>query len=391
MTRTAKKKAAVTLNAARDIALDKLVLSQANVRRIKAGVSIEELAEDIARRGLLQGLSVRPVLDEAGVETGMYEVPAGGRRFRALQLLVKQRRLTKNALIPCIVRESGMAEEDSLAENVQRVALHPLDQFRAFLTLWDKGRSEEEIAATFFVSVNVVKQRLKLAAVSPKLLDAYAEDSMALEQLMAYTVTSDFARQEEVFERLQASYDRSAYTIRRLLTDGAIRASDKRAQFVGVETYAEAGGTVLRDLFESDDGGWLQDGVLLDGLVLEKLHHCVEPIASEGWKWVMVAPDFPYGHTHGLRRLHGEATPLTDEENATRNALQSEYDRLAEECEDIVEDLPDLVDARFAELETALAAFEHRPMQFDAEEIARAGAFVSIAPDGALRVERGYV
>jgi hypothetical protein len=70
--------------ASRDIPFDKLVLSQSNVRRVKAGVSIEKLAEDIARRTLLQSLTVRPVLDESGAETGMYEVPAGGRRYRAL-------------------------------------------------------------------------------------------------------------------------------------------------------------------------------------------------------------------------------------------------------------------------------------------------------------------
>jgi len=67
----------ITLSPSRDIPFNKLVLSQANVRRAKAGVSIEELAEDIARRTLLQGLSVRSILDADGAETGMYEVPAG--------------------------------------------------------------------------------------------------------------------------------------------------------------------------------------------------------------------------------------------------------------------------------------------------------------------------
>lgn len=65
MTKTVQK---ITLSPSRDIPFDKLVLSQSNVRRIKAGVSVEELAEDIARRGLLQGLNVRPVLDAEGVE-----------------------------------------------------------------------------------------------------------------------------------------------------------------------------------------------------------------------------------------------------------------------------------------------------------------------------------
>jgi ParB/RepB/Spo0J family partition protein len=153
----------IALSQSRDIPFNRLMLSQSNVRRIKAGVSIEDLATDIARRTLLQSLTVRPVLDESGAETGMFEVPAGGRRYRALELLVRQKRLARTAPIPCVVRTEGLAEEDSLAENVQRAPLHPLDQFRAFLALRERGMSEEEIAAAFFVSVHVVKQRLKLA------------------------------------------------------------------------------------------------------------------------------------------------------------------------------------------------------------------------------------
>jgi ParB family chromosome partitioning protein len=82
----------ITLSPARDIPFNKLVLSQSNVRRVKAGVSIEELAEDIARRGcLLQSLNVRPVLNADGKETGMFEVPAGGRRYRAFQAASSRR------------------------------------------------------------------------------------------------------------------------------------------------------------------------------------------------------------------------------------------------------------------------------------------------------------
>ena len=172
----------------------------------------------------------------------MFEIPAGGRRYRALELLVKQKRLAKTAPIPCVVREGGIAEEDSLAENVQRAPLHPLDQFRAFLALREKGQSEEEIAAAFFVSVSVVKQRLRLASVSPKLLDVYAEDGITLDQLMAFTVNGDHERQEQVFERLRQSYSKEPHAIRRMLTEGAVRAADKRAQFVGVDAYTNAGG-----------------------------------------------------------------------------------------------------------------------------------------------------
>lgn len=385
---TAAKK--ITLSSSRDIPFNKLVLSQSNVRKIKAGVSIEELAEDIARRGLLQGLSVRPVTDEAGTETGMFEIPAGGRRYRALELLVKQKRLARVAPVPCVVREHGIAEEDSLAENVQRAPLHPLDQFRAFLALREKGQSEEEIAAAFFVSVNVVKQRLKLASVSPRLLDVYAEDGLTLDQLMAFTVSSDHERQEQVFERLSQSYDKQPYAIRRVLTEGAVRACEKRAQFIGLDAYVEAGGCVMRDLFQGDDGGWLQDVALVDMMVTERLNEEAIAIAAEGWKWIEVAPDFPYGHTYGLRQLRGDPVALTDEEEKARDAFQAELDRLTEEYSE-ADELPDEIDERLGEIETALEGFEARPMRFEPDDVARAGAFISIAPSGTLRVERGYV
>ncbi|OYV41583.1 MAG: DNA-binding protein, partial [Acidocella sp. 20-57-95] len=282
MAKTVQK---ITLSASRDIPFDRLVLSQSNVRRVKAGISIEELAADIARRTLLQSITVRPVLDEAGAETGMFEIPAGGRRYRALELLVRQKRLAKTAPIPCVVRTEGIAEEDSLAENVQRAPLHPLDQFRAFQALREKGQSEEEIAAVFFVAVSVVKQRLRLAAVSPH-----------------------HERQEQVWEAIQRSYNKEPYQIRRMLTEGAVRASDKRAQYAGGD-YVAAGGTIMRDLFQQDDGGWLQDAGLLARVVAEKLERDADALRAEGWKWVETATEFPYGHSYGLRRIPGSRRP----------------------------------------------------------------------------------
>jgi ParB family transcriptional regulator, chromosome partitioning protein len=185
--------------------------------------------------------------------------------------------------------------------------------------------------------VQVVKQRLKLASVCPKLLDVYAEDGMTLDQLMAFTVSGDHERQEQVWERIAQSYDKQPYVIRRWLTEGAVRAADKRAQFIGVDAYVEAGGCVLRDLFQGDDGGWLQDPALVDLMTAEKLREEAARIEAEGWKWVEAAPDFPYGHSFGLRHLRGEPVPITSEEETTRDALQTEYDKLTAEYEDAPE------------------------------------------------------
>jgi ParB family chromosome partitioning protein len=388
MTKAVQK---ITLSPSRDIPFNRLVLSQSNVRRVKAGVSIEQLAESIAQRTLLQSLNVRAVVDSEGNETGMFEVPAGGRRYRALELLVKQKRMAKTQAVPCVVREGGIAEDDSLAENDERVGLHPLDQFRAFQILSGAGMSEEEIAARHFVTRAVVKQRLRLASVSPKLHDVYAEDGMTLEQLVAFSVAADHLRQEQVWENVSRSGYDEPYQIRRMLTENTVRASDRRVQFIGLKAYEQAGGGVLRDLFEHDDGGWLQDVALLDRMVTEKLKAEAETIAAEGWKWISVAAvEFPYGHTNGLRKLEGEPADLTAEEQATIEALNAEQSKLESEYQD-ADELPEEVDQRLGEIEAALLAFEERSMVYDPAGIARAGVFVSIDSEGRLSVDRGYV
>ncbi|WP_341487171.1 ParB/RepB/Spo0J family partition protein [Pararhizobium sp. A13] len=382
----------ITLSAARDIPFNKLVLSQQNVRKIKAGVSIKDLAEDIARRGLLSSLSVRPERDGGGKETGIYRIPAGGRRYRALELLVSQKRLGKTAGVPCIVSTSETLEvEDSLAENVNRVQLHPLDQFHAFQTLREQGLDEEEIAARFFISAATVKQRLRLASVSPRLLDLYASDEMSLEQIMAFSITNDHAKQEQVWDTVSRSHVKEAYYIRRLLTETAVRASDRRAVYVGVDVYEAAGGVVMRDLFEQDQGGWLQDPATLEQLVFDKLKTDAEALKSdEGWKWVEAALDFPYGHTSGLRRFYGEQAEVSAEEISRYDELRAEYDKL-DAAYAQVEDHSEETEKRLEELGTELDGLNDRPYVFNPQDVARGGVFISLSANGELKIERGFV
>ncbi|BBB10635.1 ParB/RepB/Spo0J family partition protein [Sphingopyxis sp. EG6] len=389
----AKAAQKLVLSGSRDIPFDKLVLSQSNVRRVKAGVSIGELAEDIVRRTLLQSLNVRPILDSEGQETGRFEVPAGGRRFRALERLVKQKRLAKDAPIPCVVKPANdvvLAEEDSYAENTFREPLHPLDQFTGMQAMVDKGQDIESIAAHFNVTPAVVNQRLRLAKVSPKLHEIYAGDGMTLEQLMAFSVSDDHERQEQVWELLAHSYNRSGAYIRGKLTEDTIRVADRRVRFVGVDAYVAAGGHVMRDLFEDDDGGWLTDPTLLDRLVSEKLQAEGEKIGAEGWKWVATAVDLPWGVTDDLRELDGVPVSRTPEEDARLAELEAEAEALEEQWSE-EPNVPDEVHERFAAIDTEIGALVERPVTFDPEEMARAGVFVSIESDGSLCIERGYV
>lgn len=391
MAKSANQK--IAMNPSENIAYDKLILSQENVRRIKDGVTIEQLADDIGRRKLLQSLNVRPVLDGNGEETGTFKVPAGGRRYLALGILVKQKRLAKNEPIPCIVNRSGTtsAEEDSLAENVHRENLHPLDQFRAFKALSDQGLDVEEIAARFFVSAATVKQRLRLASVSPKLLELYERDEIRLEQIMAFSISDDHARQEQVWERICGnSHMQEPYYIRRLLTETTVRADDRRAVYVGAEAYESAGGVILRDLFEQDSGGWFQDAALLEQLVFDKLKVDAEAVRADGWKWVEAAISFPYGHTSGMRRVYAEPAEMSAEEIARYDAVKAEYDALDTkyaEMEEADQEIEDRLDQLGAELD----AFSDRPQAYDPAQKAIAGAFVTLGANGQLQIEVGFV
>ncbi|WP_343162582.1 ParB/RepB/Spo0J family partition protein, partial [Stenotrophomonas maltophilia] len=68
--------------------------------------------------------------------------------------------------------------------------LHPADQFERFRELSeDRGWGAEEIAARFGVTTHVVKQRMRLGAVSPKLMQVYRDGDLTLDQLMAFAIT----------------------------------------------------------------------------------------------------------------------------------------------------------------------------------------------------------
>jgi len=225
-----------------EVPLNKLKKSPKNARKTPHGdAAIEALAASIAAKGLLQAPVVEPETGEDGEPTGFYLVTIGEGRRLALLLRAKRKEIRKTEPVRCVVDTANDPHEISLDENVTRTDMHPADQFEAFKRLSEeRGLSAEDIGARFGVSAHVVRQRLRLGAVSPKLMAIYREDSLTLDQLMAFAVSEDHERQEQVYDQL--SWNRSAALIRRAMTEAKVPASDRRAVFVGVDAYAEAGG-----------------------------------------------------------------------------------------------------------------------------------------------------
>jgi ParB family chromosome partitioning protein len=310
-----------------------------------------------------------------------------GRRLAQL-LRVKRKEIKKTEPIRCIVDTANDPHEISLDENVTRENMHPADQFEAFKKLAEeRGLGAEEIAARFGVTSHVVRQRLRLGAVSPKLMQIYRDGELALDQLMAFAITEDHARQEAVYGRL--SHHRDASTIRRLLTETHVAATDRRAVFVGVEAYTEAGGTILRDLFTEDRGGYFEDVALLDLLVTAKLGREADALrGAEGWKWTEDHLDFP--HAHEMRRTYPHPMELSAEDQAALEAARCEVDQLAE-WNQAADELPDHVDARFCELEAEIERLEAKRQAYDPDDIARGGACVILNHDSKVRIERGFI
>ncbi|WP_293897559.1 ParB/RepB/Spo0J family partition protein [Phenylobacterium sp.] len=386
---TAKFETVLDHGAVVEIPLNKLKKSPKNVRKVPHSPGeIEARATSIAAKGVLQPLVVEPEFDEAGEPTGFYLVTIGEGRRLAQCLRASRKEIRKTEPVRCVIDTLNDAAEISLDENISRTDMHPADQFEAFRDLGErKGWGPEEIGARFGVSAPVVRQRLRLGAVSPKLLAIYREDGLTLDQLMAFGVTEDHARQEQVFEQL--SFNRSPHLIRRAMTEAKVPADDRRVVFVGAEAYAEAGGVILRDLFTEDRGGWLEDVALLDRLVLEKLVALATQLReAEGWKWAQAHLDYPTGH--GLTtRVYPRRIERTAEDEASIAALSEAYDALTEQWGE-VEDLPPDVEAKLAEMDAELQAYGDG-YGFDPDEIARGGVFVVLGHDGQARIERGWV
>ena len=370
------------------VPLNKLKASPRNARRMPhAPAAIEALAASIAVKGVLQAPVVEPETDGEGAPTGFYLVTIGEGRRLALGLLAKRRTLKKTTPVRCIVDLTNDPHEISLDENVTRSAMHPADQFEAFRRLAEeRGLGAEEIGVRFGVSASLVKQRLRLGAVSPKLMDLYRSGDLTLDQMMAFAVSEDHARQEQVLEQLGAH--RPPYLIRRTMTEAKVQAGDRRAVFVGAEAYGEAGGTILRDLFTEDGGGWFEDVALLDRLACEKLTGIAEDIQErEGWKWAEARLDYP--RAEGLARVYPRPAERPEAEAAHMAKLSEEYDALVSQW-DAVDDLPPEVAARFAEIDAALEAYGDGAA-YDPDEIARGGVFVLLGHDGVARIERGFI
>jgi len=374
------------------VPLSRLVLRPTgrNVRKTPR-MSIPELAASIQRVGLLQNLIVIPASDGEH-----YEVVAGGRRFAALKLLAKKRRISKDWNVPCLQVADGTARTASLTENVQREAMHPADQFEAFAALVAEGRPIEDIAADFSVTPLVVQRRLKLANVSPRLMADYRADAVTLDQLMALSITDDHAAQEAAFYDAP-QWQRQPSHLRERLTEREIDAyRHPLVRFVGLDAYGQAGGGIRRDLFaEGDAGVYLTDAALLERLAQEKLAGIAAEVRAEGWAWVDATPGVTHADLHAFQHAPQERRSPNKREAQRIEKLQAKMHELAEAVDTALdaddEEKADALQEEGDAVGEQLQAVEDGLREYSPNVKAAAGAIVTIDRSGEAVIHRGLM
>lgn len=384
------------------ISFSQLALSPKNVRT-GAPKNIDALAASIAVQGVLQNLVVSPV------DAGMYHVHAGGRRFLAIAKLVQDGKRTPDFRVPCKIVPEGNATAASLAENTMREAMHPADEFDAFVKLVDQeGFTIDFVADAFGVTPLVVERRLKLTKAAPELLQAFRRDEISTDQLMALCTTDDHELQCRVWKNANTGWNRAAETapkaLRRAVTQREIDVStDKRIPFIGgLQVYRDAGGTVRTDLFTGDgSGGFITDAVLLDELVRAKIDADAERYAAAGWGWVEVRTDLDETEIRRMGRLSAELMTLPEEVAAKVKALNGEIETLQERVDAVWNDEnDDMTDAdreeareaeeRIGEAEDEIAELTNMHGDYPPEVRATAGVVLAFA-DGQLEIIKGLV
>jgi ParB family transcriptional regulator, chromosome partitioning protein len=263
--------------------------SSLNVRKSGAG-DIGELTASIRALGVIQPLLVR------GDDNG-FEVIAGQRRYAALTGLAEEGIAEP---VPCAVLEDGddaIAIEASLAENIQRLPMNELDQYAAFADLIAKGRSVEDIASHFGVTERLVKQRLAIANLDPRILKLYAEDAITADTMRALTLATK-TLQKAWLKRCRDPADHAPIgrQLRQWLLGGA-----QISTSVAIFDAASYKGAIVTDLFGEDS--YFADASVFWSLQNEAITEKIEAYRAAGWSEVVTLepsnhwPDYEYRKT----------------------------------------------------------------------------------------------
>ncbi len=131
--------------------------------------ALNELADSIARHGLIQPIVVRPTTD------GRYMIIAGERRWRAC-------RIAGLSDVPVMIKDTDdrTLMELALIENLQREDLNAVEEALGYRALIDEFElTQEEVATRMGKSRSAVTNALRLLSLNPDELEALRQGKIS--------------------------------------------------------------------------------------------------------------------------------------------------------------------------------------------------------------------
>lgn len=373
------------------IPFNKLYLSDSNVRKTRSDDDDAQLSADIEARGLLQNLIVTK-----GKKRGSYAVIAGGRRLRAIEMIVERGAWTPDTEIECKVIEGKEAEagEVSLAENFQRVGMSPAEECRAFQHFINDGADVAAVAQRFGLTQRFVEGRLRLASLAEPIFEALAEGQISLDMAKAYASTACQHTQLRVFEQYRHGYSVSADTIRRAVAQGALSGDSAIARLVGEEAYVAGGGRIERDLFsEAGDDRWL-DVEIARNLAAAKMEAEAARLAAEtGLGWispVAASTSWTARNEMGVHPVRLPPAPISTAAQERITAIEARleeindlYERAEIEGQDEATDF-EALEAEYDALDEEKCALEYPVAELPEEYRSQVGRFLLLTNAGEM-------
>ncbi len=168
------------------IDLGKLKDTAVNMRHGKKAPDVSDILPSIKSRGVLVPLLVR----KNGAED-TFEIVAGRRRYFAAKAVADEAGTADP--LPCAIMEAGddaAALEASMLENFARLDPDEMTQYETFVRLTKQGKSVDDIARTFGITALMVKRRLALGDLLPKIRSAYRDGKLDAETARHLTMAT---------------------------------------------------------------------------------------------------------------------------------------------------------------------------------------------------------
>ncbi|MBZ6384225.1 ParB/RepB/Spo0J family partition protein [Sphingomonas sanguinis] len=374
------------------VKLSKLRLSPINVRTAPdEQLQIGPMAASIEAKGVLQNLLVTP----AKKPRGTFEVFDGGRRWRALRLLADRGTISETDYdVPVMVLTGEDAElsETSTATNFHQLKMTPAEECRAFQHFIGKSGDIDAVAKRFGVTRRFVEGRLRLAALAEPIFEALSKGEITLDIAKAYASTENREKQLLVWNTYKQS-EVTADTIRRVIENETLKASDPIAILVGEPRYRAAGGKIDGDLFTDGNDRWVNPEIA-HRLAGEIMENEARRIGEEtGLAWIRpIASNYTHNAAHGLYRVILQPPELTEVQIARLAEIAERRNVLELEMQEpgLPEDEFKALDQEDDRLIAEAEAIENRPPALPDELKANVGAFLVLTPQGEMRLDSQF-